>query len=264
MVVGTYRHLRASRPGGRSACGLLPASNGGDAHAGCPLRRDRRRLLLHPGRAAAAPLLERLAAKAPDLVDHKCPPCPRGRWSCWQRRSFMALTAPYMRVSPTVSEQPVGWLTVYLARFIVTVLPTIGVFVVLGAIALLIVLPPSALVSYFIARGTTRRLENLARCGSRDPGGRLLRPVDRRGRRRGGAAAERLQRDGGRAASGHSHDLQAERDRVAGLLDAPRTLVANVSHELRTPVATVRGGPGIERRSLGRNAARAVARATWR
>ena len=93
----------------------------------------------------------------------------------------MALTAPYMQISPTVSEEPVGWLTDYLARFIVTVLPTVGVFAVLGTIALLVILPPSALVSYFIARGTTRRLENLARAAARAacrrPGGAL----DRRG-----------------------------------------------------------------------------------
>jgi len=36
-------------------------------------------------------------------------------------------------------------------------------------------------------------------------------------------------------------DLRAERDRVGGLLEARRQLVAAVSHELRTPVATVRG-----------------------
>jgi signal transduction histidine kinase len=36
-------------------------------------------------------------------------------------------------------------------------------------------------------------------------------------------------------------DLRAERDRVAGLLDDRRQLVASASHELRTPVATVRG-----------------------
>jgi signal transduction histidine kinase len=36
-------------------------------------------------------------------------------------------------------------------------------------------------------------------------------------------------------------DLQAERDRVSGLLAARRQLVASVSHELRTPIATVRG-----------------------
>ena len=35
--------------------------------------------------------------------------------------------------------------------------------------------------------------------------------------------------------------LHAERDRVTGLLEARRELVASVSHELRTPVATVRG-----------------------
>lgn len=37
------------------------------------------------------------------------------------------------------------------------------------------------------------------------------------------------------------HELEAERDRVTGLLMARRQLVAGVSHELRTPVATVRG-----------------------
>jgi signal transduction histidine kinase len=37
------------------------------------------------------------------------------------------------------------------------------------------------------------------------------------------------------------HELEAERDRVAGLLAARRQLVASVSHELRTPVATLRG-----------------------
>src|SRR5579859_3240283 len=36
-------------------------------------------------------------------------------------------------------------------------------------------------------------------------------------------------------------ELRAERDRVTGLLDDRRQLVASASHELRTPVATVRG-----------------------
>jgi signal transduction histidine kinase len=36
-------------------------------------------------------------------------------------------------------------------------------------------------------------------------------------------------------------ELEAERDRVVGLLAARRQLIAGVSHELRTPVATVRG-----------------------
>jgi signal transduction histidine kinase len=36
-------------------------------------------------------------------------------------------------------------------------------------------------------------------------------------------------------------ELEAERDRVVGLVAARRQLVAGVSHELRTPIATVRG-----------------------
>ncbi|MBV9171346.1 MAG: two-component sensor histidine kinase, partial [Chloroflexi bacterium] len=36
-------------------------------------------------------------------------------------------------------------------------------------------------------------------------------------------------------------ELRAERDRVAGLLEQRRQLVANASHELRTPLATIRG-----------------------
>jgi signal transduction histidine kinase len=36
-------------------------------------------------------------------------------------------------------------------------------------------------------------------------------------------------------------DLAAERDRVTGLLESRRQLVAGVSHELRTPIATLRG-----------------------
>ena len=36
-------------------------------------------------------------------------------------------------------------------------------------------------------------------------------------------------------------EIQAERDKVASLLQSRRELIANVSHELRTPVATIRG-----------------------
>jgi signal transduction histidine kinase len=152
---------------------------------------------------------------------------------------MLALFAPYVHVSPTVSEEPVGWVTMYVARFIVTVLPTIGVSVVLGAIALAVVLPPSALVSYFIARGMTRRLENLAGAAA------AIRAGDYSARStvEGKDEVAQLQRDFNAMADELErtlHDLQAERDRVAGLLDARRALVASVSHELRTPVATVR------------------------
>jgi signal transduction histidine kinase len=38
-----------------------------------------------------------------------------------------------------------------------------------------------------------------------------------------------------------TRELQAERDKVAALLQAQRELTAGVSHELRTPIATVKG-----------------------
>jgi signal transduction histidine kinase len=154
---------------------------------------------------------------------------------------IMALSAPYMRVSPTVDEQPVGWLTSYVARFVITLLPTVGVFVVLGAIALLVVLPPSALLSYFIARGTTRRLENLALAAA------ALRAGDYSARATvaGQDEVAQLQADFNAMAGELERtlrDLEDERDRVAHLLESRRALVAGVSHELRTPVATVRAG----------------------
>ena len=138
------------------------------------------------------------------------------------------------------SLEPVGWLTDYLPHFIVTVLPTVGVFAVLGTIALLVILPPSALVSYFIAHGTTRRLENLARATGRAP---RRRPGGARSTVEGHDEVAQLQSDFNTMAGELErslHALQAERDRVSALLDARRTLVASVSHELRTPVATVR------------------------
>jgi signal transduction histidine kinase len=152
---------------------------------------------------------------------------------------IMALAAPYMRFSPVAAEQSVSWLTAYVARFVVTVLPTVGVFVVLGGMALLAVLPPSALLSYFISRGTTRRLENLAKATAALRGG----DYSARATVEGEDEVAQLQGDFNAMADALQQamqDLHAERDRVAGLLEARRALIANVSHELRTPVATVR------------------------
>jgi signal transduction histidine kinase len=152
---------------------------------------------------------------------------------------IMATSAPYMSDSPVVAGQTVDRFTAYLARFMVTVLPTIGVFAILGVMALLVVLPPSAILSYFIARGTTRRLENLAKATTALRGG----DYSARATVEGEDEVAQLQGDFNAMAEALQQamqDLQAERDRVAGLLEARRALVANVSHELRTPVATVR------------------------
>ena len=47
-------------------------------------------------------------------------------------------------------------------RIFRTVMPLLGVWSVMMVIAVIVMLPPSAIVSYFIARRTTRRLERLA------------------------------------------------------------------------------------------------------
>lgn len=110
----------------------------------------------------------------------------------------------------------------------------------LAVFGMLIVLPPSALISYLFARRVTRRLEALAaatsalRCG--DYAARV--PVS------GEDEIAQLQADFNTMATQLEQavdSLKTERDRVTELLQARRQLVANVSHELRTPVATLRG-----------------------
>jgi len=98
----------------------------------------------------------------------------------------------------------------------------------------------ASVLAYFLARRLVRRLERLGQAAEALAAGDLTcrvpeGPADEVGqlaRRFNGMAAD-LERS--------LRELQAERDRVAGLLDAQRQLVASVSHELRTPVATLRG-----------------------
>jgi signal transduction histidine kinase len=105
---------------------------------------------------------------------------------------------------------------------------------------LLAVLPPSVILSYFVARRTTRRLETLAAAT------RALREGDLSARVPvvGEDEVAQLQDDFNVMAADLERatgDIQAERDKVASLLQSRRELIANVSHELRTPVATIRG-----------------------
>ena len=115
------------------------------------------------------------------------------------------------------------------------------VFLTIGtAIEVLVILPPSALFSYFVARRTTRRIEELAAAtGALRAGDYTIRvPVA------GRDEVARLQDDFNAMAEALDRaiqDLQGERDTVARLLEARQELLANVSHELRTPVATLRG-----------------------
>jgi signal transduction histidine kinase len=118
--------------------------------------------------------------------------------------------------------------------------PTLALGIVIVVVLLIGVLPPSLVVSFLVARQTTKRLERLASAT---------------GKLRDGDYTTRIAIDGEdevaqlqmtfNAMAGELErtlrDLQTERDRVAALLQSRRELVASVSHELRTPVATMRG-----------------------
>lgn len=125
-------------------------------------------------------------------------------------------------------------------RIFRTLFPTGVAALALGAVILLAVLPPSALFSYLVARGTTRRLQKLAAAT------RALRAGEHgtRVEVEGEDELAQLQEDFNAMAARLEEmmaELQAERDKVSELLDARRELVAVVSHELRTPIATIRG-----------------------
>ena len=120
------------------------------------------------------------------------------------------------------------------------ILPTVGLSVFLTVVALAFLLPPTALVSYFAARRTARRLEALVRgtSGLRDGNFSVRVEVD------GEDEISDLQKDFNAMAGDLERavrELRSERDRVEQLLATQRELVASVSHELRTPVATMRG-----------------------
>jgi len=107
------------------------------------------------------------------------------------------------------------------------------------ALALVMVLPPSILVSFFVARRLTGRIERLARATGALRGGEYTVRVMVEGK----DEIAHLQEDFNAMAADLERtmrELKEERDNVAMLLQARRELIASVSHELRTPVATVR------------------------
>jgi signal transduction histidine kinase len=131
-------------------------------------------------------------------------------------------------------------LAIWLAeRLLHTLFPAASVLALLLLVALAVVLPPSALFSFLVARQTTRRLERLARAAAAFRQGDYGTRVEVAGE----DELAQLQADFNAMADTLEktlHDLAAERDTVSRLLQSRRELAANVSHELRTPVATVR------------------------
>lgn len=123
---------------------------------------------------------------------------------------------------------------------LVLLLPLVGILIFLTVVALTIVLPPAALISYFAARHTAQRLESLAHgtSGLREGNFDIRVEVD------GEDEVSDLQKDFNAMADDLERsvrDLRSERDNVERLLETQRELIASVSHELRTPVATMRG-----------------------
>jgi signal transduction histidine kinase len=143
------------------------------------------------------------------------------------------------RSSRFVPEQG-GLVALLVDRLVLTLFPLIGVITVVTAILLTVVLPPSAIFSYFVARRTTRRLEALAAAAKSLRDGDYTARVDVLGE----DEVAQLQADFNAMADDLGRtlgELQTERDKVTSLLQSRRDLIANVSHELRTPVATIRG-----------------------
>lgn len=123
---------------------------------------------------------------------------------------------------------------------LVAALRALGIGIFLTVLGLVAVLAPAALISYFAAGRTARRLEALALAagGIRQGDFTGCVTVD------GEDEIASLQRDFNAMAAELERavqNLRAERDTVARLLQAQRELVASVSHELRSPVATLRG-----------------------
>jgi signal transduction histidine kinase len=125
-------------------------------------------------------------------------------------------------------------------RLVLTILPFLAVSTLGLATILIGILPPAALASYLFSRRITRRLETLAQAAGE------LRHGDYAARVEVSGADEvaQLQADFNAMAVDLEAALaesQAERDKVAALLETRRQLAASVSHELRTPLATLRG-----------------------
>jgi signal transduction histidine kinase len=133
-----------------------------------------------------------------------------------------------------------GTAAVLVAWVATRLLPAATALLLLGVAAAVVVLPPVALISFLVLRRTTDRLGGLVDAAEALRTGHLAARVPVGGE----DEVARLQVTFNAMAADLERtlrDLQDERDRVAGLLEARRQLVAGVSHELRTPVATVRG-----------------------
>jgi signal transduction histidine kinase len=131
-----------------------------------------------------------------------------------------------------------GWIA-FVTWVLDSLFPALSLLLVLTFVAMLFLLPPSALFSFFAVRRTARRIEDLAAAARAFQAGDYRKGVAVAGE----DEVAQLQVSFNAMAGDPQRtllDLQTQRDAVAELLRSRRELVAGVSHELRTPVATVR------------------------
>lgn len=149
------------------------------------------------------------------------------------------LAAPYTREATSTPVENAGTLVTLVSEFLLRIFPTVGVLVIWVGMSLAVLLPPSAIFSFLVARRTTRRLDALAVTAKAMRQGDYSARVEVKGQ----DEVAHLQADFNAMADEMSRtmaDLQVQRDTVTQLLNTRREMMASVSHELRTPVATVR------------------------
>jgi signal transduction histidine kinase len=152
---------------------------------------------------------------------------------------LLFLLTPYSQIAANALSGSGNAAASAATAWLLTFFPVLNLAVIFTGLSLAVVLPPSALFSYWVARRTTKRLERLA------AGAGALRAGEygTRVKVEGEDEVARLQTDFNAMAEKLEqtlHDLQQQRDTVTRLLQSRRELVANVSHDLRTPVATLR------------------------
>lgn len=153
---------------------------------------------------------------------------------------LMFLIAPYAGLIMGGPEQEGDFIATLTLQVTTLLFPSLMATLFVTGLGLTLVLPPSAIFSYLVARQTTRRLERLTRATAALRAGNYATRVIVTGE----DELAQLQADFNAMADNLEctlGDLEMERDRVAALLQSRHELIASVSHELRTPVTTVRG-----------------------
>jgi signal transduction histidine kinase len=124
------------------------------------------------------------------------------------------------------------------SRLMKTILPYLGITVLLTLVALVLFMAPAALVSYLSVRRLTNRLDRLTQATQRLKQGDTQARIEVQGE----DEIAQLQRDFNAMADDLAYAFDAlneEKEKVSRLLENRKQLTANTSHELRTPVATI-------------------------